>query len=140
MEYRRNKTGHLYSIRLEPEAWEIIERWKGEEHLLSVFDRYSNPHDYARRMWEALKRIEGPDGRPIEPDCSSNWARHTWATLAAELDIPDPTISLGMGHVSAGHRTTAFYIKRDERKIDEANRQVIDYVWGYKDPPLQVNP
>ena len=140
VEYRRNKTGHLYSIRVEPEAREIIERWKGEEHLLSVFDRYSNPHDYARRMWEALKRIEGPDGRPIEPDCSSNWARHTWATLAAELDIPDPTISLGMGHVSAGNRTTAIYIKRDERKIDEANRQVIDYVWGYKDPPLQVNP
>ena len=69
-----------------------------------------------------------PDGTLIEKDCSSNWARHTWATMCAELDVPDPTISLGMGHRIAGHRTTAIYIKRDQRKVDEANRKVIDYI------------
>lgn len=72
------------------------------------------------------------NGQLIEPDCSSNWARHTWATLCAELDIPDPTITLGMGHSTAGHRTTAIYIKRDRTKVDEANRKVIDYLWGKK--------
>ena len=128
--YRRNKTGRLMSVRIEPEAREILERWKGEGHLLSVFDRYSTPHDYDRRLWEALKRIKGADGKPIEPDCSSNWARHTWATLAAELEIPDPTITLGMGHAVAGHKVTAIYIKRNEAKVDEANRRVIDYVLG----------
>lgn len=30
----------------------------------------------------------------------------------------------------AGHRTTAIYIKRDQRKVDEANRKVIDYIKG----------
>ena len=75
--------------------------------------------------------MTGPDGKPIEKDCSSNWARHTWATLCAELDVPDPTISLGMGHRIAGHRTTAIYIKRDQRKVDEANRLVIDYIFGH---------
>jgi integrase len=130
IEYRRNKTGQLYSIRVEPEAQEIIDRWKGEGHLLAVFDRYRNPRDYNRRLREALKRMAGPDGRPIEKDCSSNWARHTWATMCAELDVPDPTISLGMGHRIAGHRTTAIYIKRDQRKVDDANRLVIDYING----------
>ena len=128
IEYRRNKTGLLYSIKLEPEALAIIERWKGRSHLLACFDRYKDPHDYNRRLREALKKMTGPDGKPIEPDCSSNWSRHTWATLCAELDIPDPTISLGMGHRIAGHRTTAIYIKRDNSKIDEANRKVIDYI------------
>lgn len=128
IEYRRHKTGILYSVRLEPEALEILERWKGEPHLLAVFDRYKEPHDYNRRLREALKKMEGPDGKPIEPDCSSNWARHTWATIAAEIDVPDPTISLGMGHRIAGHRTTAIYIRRDQRKVDEANRAVIDYI------------
>ena len=128
IEYRRNKTGQLYSIKLEPEALEIIERWKGESHLLRCFDRYKEPHDYNRRMREALKKMKRPDGTLIEKDCSSNWARHTWATMCAELDVPDPTISLGMGHRIAGHRTTAIYIKRDQRKVDEANRKVIDYI------------
>lgn len=130
VEYRRNKTGKLYSIKLEPEALEIIERWKGENHLLSVFDRYKTPHDYNRRLWEAMKRIKGPDGKPIEPECSSNWARHTWATLCADLDVPDPIITIGMGHRAAVHRTTAGYIKWSMAKVDEANRMVIDYIKG----------
>ena len=54
-------------------------------------------------------------------------ARHTWATLAAELDIPDETISLGMGH-STGNRVTNIYINRNQKKVDEANRKVIDYL------------
>ena len=132
IEYRRNKTGQLYSIKLEPEALEIIERWKGESHLLRCFDRYKEFHDYNRRLRENLHKMTGPDGKPIEKDCSSNWARHTWATMCAELDVPDPTISLGMGHRIAGHRTTAIYIKRDQRKVDEANRLVIDYIKGIR--------
>lgn len=130
VEYRRSKTGKLYSIKLEPEMLEILERWKGERHLLRCFDRYAHHHDYNRRLREGLQRIKGEDGKPIEPDCGSNWARHTWATLCAELDIPDPTITLGMGHSTAGHRTTAIYIRRDRTKVDEANRKVIDHLWG----------
>lgn len=129
VQYRRNKTGHLYSIRLEPEAQAIIERWKGKAHLLSVFDRYRNPTDYNRRLSEALKRITGPDGNPVEPECSGNWARHAWATMAAELDVPEATISWGLGHVP-GHRTTQIYVRRNDLKCDEANRKVIDYVLG----------
>ena len=130
VEYRRSKTGQLFSIKLEPEMLEILERWKGERHLLRCFDRYADHHDYNRRLREALRRIKGPDGEPVEPDVSSNWARHTWATLCADLDVPDPTITLGMGHATAGHRTTAIYIKRDRSKVDEANRKVIDHLWG----------
>lgn len=130
VEYRRNKTGQLYSIKVEPEAREILDRWKGKRHLLRCFDRYKDPHDFNRRMREGMKKMRRPDGTLIEKDCSSNWARHTWATMCAELDVPDPTISLGMGHRIAGHRTTAIYIKRDQRKVDEANRKVIDYIKG----------
>lgn len=132
VEYRRSKTGQLFSIKLEPEMLEILDRWKGERHLLRCFDRYATHHDYNRRLREALQRMSDENGQLIEPDCSSNWARHTWATLCAELDIPDPTITLGMGHSTAGHRTTAIYIKRDRTKVDEANRKVIDYLWGKK--------
>ena len=135
LEYRRSKVGALFSVRLEPEALEVIERYRGKEHLVAPLDRYTNHKDYLRRMDYGLKSLGRPLGKRgkvlgagVFPKLSSNWARHTWATMCAELDVPDPTISLGMGHRIAGHRTTAIYIKRDMKKVDDANRKVIDYI------------
>ena len=137
LEYRRSKVGTLFSVKLEPEALEIIDRYKGKDHLVAPLDRYTNHKDYLRRMDYGLKSLGRPTGKRGKvlgagafPKLSSNWARHTWATLCAELDIPDPTITLGMGHKTAGHKTTAIYIKRDMKKVDEANRKVIDYIKG----------
>ncbi len=56
-------------------------------------------------------------------------SRHSWATLAAELDIPKETISAGLGH-EIGSDVTSIYIKFDQKKVDDANRRVIDYLFG----------
>lgn len=136
LEYKRAKTGKLYSIKVEPEAMEIIERYKGKDHLLDVMDRYSHYKDFSHRMGENLKKIgrcerSGRGGKksiePLFPDLSPYWARHTWATIAAGLDIPKETISEALGH-EIGLPITSIYIKFDQRKVDEANRRVIDYV------------
>lgn len=135
LEYRRSKVGTLFSIKIEPEAMEIIERYKGKEYLINPLERYKSYSDYLHHMNDGLKTIgcERTKRNKIIADgpfreLSSNWARHTWATVCAELDITDPTITLGMGHSTAGHRVTAIYIKRDMKKVDEANRKVIDCI------------
>lgn len=137
-EYRRAKTGKLYSIKVEPEAMEIINRYKGTGHLLSIRDRYINRKNFAFRMNHELKEIGemkrvGRGGKkvyvPLFPDLTAYWSRHTWATIAASLDIPIETISAALGH-SYGSPTTAIYIAFDQRKVDDANRRVIDYVNG----------
>ena len=69
--------------------------------------------------------------QPLFPDISSYWARHTWATIAAELDIPKETISAALGH-EIGSEVTSIYINFDRKKIDEANRRVIDYLNSVK--------
>lgn len=140
VEYSRAKTSKLYSIKVEPEAMVIIERYKGENWLLNVLDDYGYYKDFLHRMGIGLKQI-GPverkglggkkDIKPLFPDISSYWARHTWATIAAELDIPKETISAALGH-EIGSDVTSIYIKFDRKKIDEANRKVIDYLNGYK--------
>lgn len=136
IEYNRAKTGKLYSIKVEPEAMEIIERYKGDNWLLNVLDTYSNYQDFLHRMDVGLKQIgpvvrKGLGGRkerePLFPDISSYWSRHTWATIAAGLDIPKETISAALGH-EIGSDVTSIYIKFDQKKIDEANRKVIDYL------------
>lgn len=136
IEYRRSKTGHLFSIKVEPEAQEIIDRYRGKKYLLDVLDTYSNYKDFAHRMNNNLKLIgtverRGLGGKkhrePLFPKLSIYWARHTWATIAADLDIPDETISMALGH-SFGNRVTNIYINRNRKKVDEANRKVIDYI------------
>lgn len=146
IEYNRAKTNKLYSIKVEPEAMEIIERYKGKDFLLNVLDGYGNHKDFLHRMGIGLKQI-GPVTRsglggkktiePLFPEISSYWARHTWATIAAELDIPKETISEALGH-EIGSAVTSIYIKFDRKKIDEANRKVIDYLTSVKVCPADV--
>lgn len=138
LEYTRQKTHKLYSIKVEPEAMALIKKYRGENHLLLPLDRYQSAQDYLHHMNDALQKI-GPQEivpdkagkkrkvvyHPLFPDITSYWTRHTWATLAAGEDIPIETISRALGH-SVGSDVTNIYIRFDERKIDKANRKVLD--------------
>ena len=135
LEYVRAKTHKPYSIKVEPEAAELLERYKGRGHLVWVCDTYSNYADYLHRLGHTLKQIgpverHGLGGRkvrrPLFPNISQYWCRHTWATIAASLDIPKETIAAGLGH--GGNTVTDIYIDFDRRKVDEANRRVLDWV------------
>ena len=58
---------------------------------------------------------------------SSYTARHTWATTAYYCEIHPGIISEAMGHSSI--KVTETYLKPfRNKKIDEANNQVIDFV------------
>lgn len=130
IEYTRAKTNKPYSIKVEPEADEIIRRYRGEKNLLNFLDTYQNYRSFYMNMSNGLNAIRQRlndinDGVPIT-GLTSYWARHTWATIAAELDIPKDVIALALGH--GGNSVTDIYIRYDLRKVDEANRRVIDYV------------
>lgn len=135
IEYNRAKTGRLYSIKVEPEAMDIIERYRGKNYLLGIMDRYKSHEDYMRRINRALQTIGNNSiserGKkiydPMFPHITTYWARHTWATIAASLDVPKETIAAGLGH--GGNTVTDIYIDFDMRKVDEANRRVIDWVY-----------
>ena len=125
--YKRGKTHKIYDIRVEPEAQAIIDRYKGKEHLLNWFDSVKNYRNYANRANLSLHDIGkefGAEGFTVY------WARHTWATFAAELDIPEDTISLALGHSTTGAEVTKVYIRYNHKKVDDANRRVIDYALG----------
>ena len=94
--FNRHKTARLYSMKVEPEAMAIIEKYAGEKHLLSIMDSRKDYLQYIRQTNNALRKIgdcerSGLGGKKkhnaICPDLSTYWARHTWATIAASLDI-----------------------------------------------------
>lgn len=114
--YTRAKTHRLYSIKVEPEALDLIEKWKGKRKLLCYADTTKNYRLFYNRLSYYLKGL----------DISTYWARHSWATMAANLDIPKETIAAALGH--GGNTVTDIYIDFDQKKVDEANRKVIDWV------------
>ena len=120
--YERAKTHKMYNIKVEPEAMQIIERYPGAKTLLSFFDNSKNYRSVANRQNYNLRKIGNKLG--IE-NLTYYCCRHSWATLAAEIDVPDDVIRMALGH-SRG-TVTDVYIKRNYGKVDEANRRVIDY-------------
>ena len=134
VEFRRAKTGRLYSIKIEPEAEAIINKYRGKNFLLNINERYSNYKNYLHRMNRNLKEFGytrvGKRGKKDKegafPFLSTYYTRHTWATLASELDIPKETIAAALGH--GGNTVTDIYIDFDQKKVDEANRKIIAYL------------
>lgn len=129
VEYVRAKTHKPYSIKVEPEAMAIIDRYRGERQLLNYLDTNSSYRTFYMsvcRGLAALKKAVNANGAGLR-ELTTYWARHTWATIAASLDIPKETIAAALGH-SMGNSTTAIYIDFNSAKIDEANRRVLDWV------------
>lgn len=132
VEFARKKTGRLYSVRVEPEAEEIIARHRGERYLLDVMDTNADYRSYYKHFAAALRSL--PAALPPEAgvtELTSYWARHSWATIAASLDIPKETIAHALGH--GCDTVTDIYIDFDRAKVDQANRRVIDWVYYGKD-------
>lgn len=146
-EYIRNKTNKKYSIKIEPEAQELLSKYQGQNYLVEVMDKVKDYINFLHEMNDALGQIgyiettEIPSENlfelpkiqkrkvPIVKDLTTYYARHTWATIAYEIGIPIDVISQALGH-SMGNKTTLIYIKSDQTKVDEANRKVIDYFFS----------
>lgn len=135
LNYKRKKTGKLYSVKIQPEAMAIIEKYQGKDFLLSPMDRYNNYKNYLQHMNKALSTLginyttsSEKKGKAIFPQLSTYWSRHTWATLAYEIGIPVDVIGQALGHSDRQHTITMIYIRMDDKKVDEANRKVLDYL------------
>lgn len=146
LEYRRAKTGKLYSVKIQPEAMEIIERYAGKKYLLFVLDDYGDYRDFMYRTNGNLQQIGYADHgnrynakhrKPLFPGITTYWARHSWATIAHRLGVPKDVISMALGH-SFGVRVTDVYIDYDSEKVDAANRLVIDHLNSIRNPRLSV--
>lgn len=137
--YTRKKTHKPYSVKVEPEAAEIIAKYAGENLLLNLKDRCPNYKTYFNRMIKSLKRVgekrvagKKNVGDALMPDICTGSARTSWATIAQEeLDIPRDIIAAALGHHTVDVTTT--YLRTDwRRKVDMANRKVLDWVFYEK--------
>ena len=125
---------------------EIISKYKGFNQLVNFTEKMTTYKTFVGKANKAYKKIGDVvkikndektkhnrkfsyhiKYKPFFPSLSIYWARHTWATIAFSIGIPEEIIAEALGH-SHGNRTTAIYIDKSVANIDAANRKVIDYV------------
>lgn len=129
LSYRRQKTKQLLSIRWEIQMQEIVDKYKTEDspYLLPII---RNAEKDARRQYKnavhlvnsKLKKI----GRHIGlcTPLTTYVARHGWASIARNHNIPVSVICEALGHDS--EKTTKIYLASlDSSVIDEANKIII---------------
>jgi integrase len=124
IQYNRFKTSTPISIKIEPEALQIVEKYRGTDYLLKFVNFNSDYRSFNAKINKHLKKIGIKVGIS---NLTTYVMRHTWATIAAELDIPKETISMALGH-SFGSSVTDIYIHFNRKKVDDANRKIIDYI------------
>ena len=122
IETYRAKTQTRISVKLEPEAIELIKKLRKGGRLIGKA--------LCSKSYDALILLINTRLSRIYPKLSTYYARHTWATFAFDLDIPDHVIAMGLSHAYHTNNSNIYYINNDYRKLDVANRKILDYVKG----------
>ena len=134
--YRRRKTGRPLSVTLTPEALELLKKYMNRDshspYLFSLLKSGEGTKEAYREYQLALRSFNQQltllgEVLGLNDKLSSYTARHTWATTAYYCEIHPGIISEAMGHSSI--KVTETYLKPfRNKKIDEANNQIIDFV------------
>lgn len=132
--YRRKKTNQPLLVEWEQVHQEIVERYahqtEGSPYMFPII-KQSDGTEYKqyKRMQEKVNRTLKKLGIMIglKTPLTAYVARHSWASIARDMNIPIPVISEGMGHQS--YKTTQVYLNSiDVSKISEANRTIIQRI------------
>lgn len=126
--YNRRKTGQQLDVVLSMEMQTIISRYPSTNGFLLPIIKRQNDRERGQlryvQMWvnKELTKM----GKQIDPDLHLTMycARHSWATIARDINIPISVISCGLGHTN--ERTTRIYLRSiDMAVIGRANASVI---------------
>ena len=128
--YKRKKTGQELKIAWRKEMQELVDRNSSKDgvHLLGILDENSEKslrfqYHYTQCIINtALKRL----GKQLNlgTNLTMYVARHSWATIARQKNIPLSVICDGMGHNS--EKTTQIYLQSvDAEAIDRCNDKLI---------------
>jgi integrase len=133
--YKRRKTKQLLKISWTKEMQAIVDLHPSKDgiHMLNILNQDSPiPLREQLRQKQAsinyhLKKLGKELG--IKGVLTMYVARHSWASIAKQMNIPLNVISDGMGHTS--EKTTQVYLTTiDADRIDAANEEIIHSVIG----------
>ena len=98
------------------------------KRIFNFYHNYSTANNFNRAINAGLKEI----GKLLKIDDLEYYAaRHSWATIAInKAGIDKYTVHSALNHIDESMKVTDIYIERDFRIENEANRKVIEFVFG----------
>lgn len=139
LSYRRRKTGSWITVRIEPEAMEILHRLANHDasckYLFPIIrcpgtDEYRQYQNALRSFNYRLARLSASLGSNVR--LSSYSARHSWATIANFHHYHQELICNAMGHSSVKVTETYFKVHADE-SIHQMNREIMQQVFVWEE-------
>lgn len=129
--YQRRKTGQRLQVKCEKELIEITSKYANDSPFLLpiITDQTEPSYQQYRRCQRRVNRHLKDIGIALglQHPLTTYVARHSWATIARNLDIPISVISESMGHTS--EKTTRIYLDSiSSNVIDRANQSIIEAV------------
>ncbi len=126
IQYRRQKTGKLFSVKLSKPLLEIIQRYSHSPYIFPILSTFhKSPTQKANRIRKCIRQTnrnlkEIAMRLAITPDISTYTARHTYAMSLKRGGIGLSLISDALGH--ADSKVTRHYLARFENEmIDETD-------------------
>lgn len=108
----------------------LMQRYKDftGKRVFNFYHLYSSANNFNKAINAGLKEI----GRQLRiEDLEYYAARHSWATLAVnKVGIDKYTVHAALNHIDEAMKVTDIYIERDFSLENEANRKVLDFVFG----------
>lgn len=131
--YCRMKTGRMISVKWERCMQDIVDAHPGAgDYMLPlVAEGCGDPRaQYKRRQREINTQLGLIAARlGLGTRLTMYVARHTWASMAKDLQIPMGVISEGLGHDSV--KTTQIYLKSiGSAAVDKANAKILKALVG----------
>lgn len=126
--YCRQKTGQRLDIKWEKQMSDILDKYPTDaKYLLPILktpneESRKNYKNMSKQINRWLKKVGTMAG--IQIPLTMYVARHTWASLAKQKNIPLNVISDGLGHNS--EKTTLIYLSAlDTSAVDDANSKIL---------------
>ena len=96
--------------------------------VFNFYQNYTTAYSFNKAINYGLKQI----GEILQiEDLEYYAARHSWATLAVnKVGIDKYTVHAALNHIDEAMKVTDIYIERDFEVENEANRKVMEYVFG----------
>lgn len=126
---RRNDKAKM-QVKVPALIMSLLEKYRDikQQRVFNFYHYYSTADSFNKAINYGLKEI----GKLIGVDDLEYYAaRHSWATLAVnKVGIDKYTVHAALNHIDETMKVTDIYIERDFNLENEANRLVMEYVFG----------
>lgn len=125
--YYRRKTGGRLDIRWEQQMQSIIDKYpKDSRYLLPILTNGADDRQTYKKLSKRINRHLRQVGEiaQLPIPLTMYVARHSWASIAKQKQIPISVISDALGHDS--EKTTLIYLSTlDTSAVDNANSEIL---------------